>query len=136
MLRRKIGDAKFKEGIRLYYQKYKFANASTDQFKEIMEQVSGQSLSAFFSQWVYKAQHPLLKLSHTANKKTCTLRVEQQTNPLVFEIEVNILLKNGNQIKKVIAVKDGITTVEVPISSAVDKVSWDPNVNLLFEEIH
>lgn len=136
MLRRKIGDTKFQEGIRMYYEKYKFNNASTDQFKEIMEQVSGRSLSAFFNQWVYKSQHPLLKLSHTANKKICTLRVEQQTNPLVFDIEVNILLKNGNEIKKVIAVKDGITTVEVPINSAVDKINWDPNVNLLFEEIH
>jgi aminopeptidase N len=135
MLRHKMGNEKFKEGIRLYYDKYKLSNATTDQFREIMEMIHGQSLAQFFNQWVHTAQHPVLKLSYTANKRNCTLTIEQQTVPLPFSIDVAIRLKNGSVVNKTIDVTKKSETVVIPVASGVSKIDWDPEVSLLFEPV-
>ena len=44
MLRNKLGDEVFWKGIKTYYNKYKFANASTTDFKKVMQEVSGKNL--------------------------------------------------------------------------------------------
>lgn len=41
MLRRMIGTENFWRGIREYYRRYRNENASTDEFREVMEAVSG-----------------------------------------------------------------------------------------------
>ena len=135
MLRHKMGDEKFKEGIRLYYDKYKLSNATTDQFREIMEMIHGQSLVQFFNQWLHTQQHPVLKLSYAANKRNCTITIEQQTVPLSFSIDVAIKLKNGTVINKTIDVTKKSETVVIPVASGVTKIDWDPEVNLLFETV-
>ena len=53
MLRWELGNEVFFEILRKYYSKYKYSNASTEDFRRICELVSGIDLSQFFSQWVY-----------------------------------------------------------------------------------
>ena len=48
MLRGVLGTEIFREGIRAYYLKFKDLNASTEDFKMVMEEVSGLSLTYFF----------------------------------------------------------------------------------------
>ena len=45
MLRQRIGDDRFRDGIRAYYRRYKDANASTTDFRHAMEQVAGEDLA-------------------------------------------------------------------------------------------
>ena len=54
MLRGLVGTETFWEGIRRYYAKYFNAHASTDGFRGVMEEVSGQDLKWFFDQWLYR----------------------------------------------------------------------------------
>lgn len=63
MLHKKLGDETFWTGIKTYYEKFKLSNASTNDFKNVMTEVSGQNLDAFFLQWLQKAGHPVLKTS-------------------------------------------------------------------------
>jgi aminopeptidase N len=135
MLRNEMGDQKFQEGIRLYYNKFQFSNASTDQFREIMEMVYGKSLQPFFNQWLFNSQHPVLKCTATSTKKMVTLEIEQQTDPLTFTIDVAITLKNGTQLTKAIHVSKKKETITIPVNSAMSKIDWDPEVNLLFETV-
>src|SRR5690554_1879840 len=51
MLRRHVGDEAFFEGLRTYYTRYRGHNATTADFRRVMEEVSGQDLGAFFAQW-------------------------------------------------------------------------------------
>ncbi len=60
MLRGVLGTEMFWKGIRAYYKKYKDLNVSTDDFKKIIEEVSGVDLTVFFNQWLY--YHGALKL--------------------------------------------------------------------------
>lgn len=54
MLRGIIGDDAFWRGIRVYYERYRNENASTDDFRRAMEEASGSDLSEFFRQWLYQ----------------------------------------------------------------------------------
>ncbi len=54
MLRGMIGTEVFWKGIKSYYKKYKDVNATTDDFRREMEEVSGLDLKPFFQQWLYQ----------------------------------------------------------------------------------
>jgi len=54
MLRARLGDSIFLEGVRLYIKRHRFGEVETDDFRKALEDVSGQSLERFFEQWVYR----------------------------------------------------------------------------------
>ena len=55
MLRWQLDDELFFEILRQYYEKYKYSNASTDDFRQVCENVSNRNLVKFFDQWIYGA---------------------------------------------------------------------------------
>jgi aminopeptidase N len=61
MLRAQVGTETFWTGIRDYYRRYRDSNASTDDFRRVMEVVSGQDLSWFFEQWLNRAGTPIVE---------------------------------------------------------------------------
>ncbi len=61
MLRKMMGDEKFKAGIREYYRLYRDANASTIDLRKVMEEVSGLPLDWFFEQWLARSGSPVLE---------------------------------------------------------------------------
>jgi len=52
MLRQRLGDDTFFEATRLFVDRFKHRPAETDDFRKLLEEVSGQSLERFFRQWV------------------------------------------------------------------------------------
>ncbi|MEJ2004620.1 MAG: M1 family metallopeptidase, partial [Cyclobacteriaceae bacterium] len=79
MLRRKLGDDVFWEGIRTYYANYAYSNALTPDFRAVMEAVSGQDLKPFFRQWLYGSGFPVLDTDwqYTAGKLILNLKQVQ-----------------------------------------------------------
>ncbi len=53
MLRWEVGDSTFFNILRNYFNTYKYKTASTEDFKNICEKISGKNLNQFFNQWVY-----------------------------------------------------------------------------------
>ena len=51
-LRQKMGDEAFFSGLQSYFATYGGGTASDDQFREVMEAVYGESLEAFFAEWL------------------------------------------------------------------------------------
>lgn len=134
MLRRKLGDEIFWQGIKNYYAQYAGKNASTNDFRKVMETTSGQDLQSFFQQWLFTAGHPILKttLVYDKKKKNLAITIEQmQSTPFAFPLEILIESANGKEIKT-IDIKDKTTTLVV-LATAPFKVTLDPAVNLLFE---
>ncbi len=60
LLRGQVGTEKFWAGIREYYRRFRDGNASTADFRKVMEEVSGSDLGWFFQQWMYRAGSPAL----------------------------------------------------------------------------
>ena len=57
-LRDKIGDRAFFAGTRLWLQRYRNGEASTDDFQQVFEKASRQDLSDFFDAWVRRPVKP------------------------------------------------------------------------------
>ena len=62
MLRWVLGDNSFFDGIREYYETYKYSYAMTEEFKNIMEQTADTSLTEFFNDWIYDEGYPIIIL--------------------------------------------------------------------------
>jgi len=58
MLRGVMGDSAFFTGLRLYGQNFAYGNALTDDFRQVMESVYGQSLVWFFNEWITSPGFP------------------------------------------------------------------------------
>ena len=61
MLRKQVGDETFRAGIRDYYRRYRDANTSTDEFRQVMEEHAGVDLRWFFHQWLRRPDSPVLE---------------------------------------------------------------------------
>jgi hypothetical protein len=51
-LRQEMGDEAFFDGLRTYFATYGGGTASDDEFQAVMEAAHGQSLDAFFAEWL------------------------------------------------------------------------------------
>lgn len=134
MLRHDLGDEVFLKGLRLYYERFYNSNALTEDFKNVMEEVSGRNLSKFFQQWLYTAGQPELKIwNDTGKKKGQTEVFIEQKQDNLFEFALELLIKDasGEKVKNVI-VKERVTKIMVTSMGDVVIIP-DPNVNLLFK---
>jgi aminopeptidase N len=61
MLRGTIGTDNFWKGIREYYARYRNQNASTDDFRRVMEKAAGTPLAWFFDQWLTRPGMPIIR---------------------------------------------------------------------------
>ncbi|KIG13007.1 Aminopeptidase [Enhygromyxa salina] len=59
-LRCTLGDELFWEGTRTYLQEYAGQVVETDDFRRVMERVSGRSLGKFFDQWFHGVGYPMI----------------------------------------------------------------------------
>jgi aminopeptidase N len=135
MLRNEIGDELFFEGLRLYYDRFKSSNALTEDFRDVMSEVSGRNLDKFFQQWLYTAGQPEVSIRHKVNKRkgTTEIFIEQGQEPL-FEFNLDLLIDDLSG-KKIISVKIDKRVTNIALSSAsVIKITPDPDVKLLFRQ--
>ncbi len=105
MLRHVLGDSVFFNSLRSYVSdsRFRFGNATTEDFKEVCETVSGLSLDYFFNEWVYGEKYPHYILSWQSVPDTSgymvTIRVQQTTgtnNPNYFTMPIDFRLVGTN----------------------------------------
>ncbi len=59
MLRGIVGDSTFFDILHAYYNsQYQYGSATTEQFRDICEQVAGRDFDAFFQEWIYGEGFP------------------------------------------------------------------------------
>ena len=94
MLRKKVGDANFFQGLKDYLSDtdHAYAYAKTQDFIPIMEAASGQSLTEFFSDWLYNQGYPSYtiewnQISPTEVKTTIT-QTQSDVSVSYFEAPV------------------------------------------------
>jgi aminopeptidase N len=92
MLRGQIGTDTFWAGIREYYRTYRNGSATTADFERVMEKASGQDLSWFFRQWLYRAGSPMIKGSwkYDAAAKRIEIDVQQLQPGDVYRLPLEI----------------------------------------------
>ena len=135
MLRRKLGDLVFQKGIRNYYAMYKGKNATTDDFRRVMENVSQKNLQLFFRQWLYTAGHPMLHVTWKYDPGTKLLAVTiNQAQEFLFQFPLQLAIQDGNHtIFKTIEIRNKSSAITIPLNFKPVEILLDPGINLLFE---
>lgn len=135
MLRRKIGNKLFWEGIREYYSRFKYSNVETDDFKSVMEEVSGEELSQELDQWIYRSGHPKLDIIWSSTDDNLTLQVDQiqKRDSFSFPIDIKIHFSDGTNKTQTINIKKRDEVKRIRIDKKVQSIEVDPDCWLLFE---
>jgi aminopeptidase N len=137
MLRNLVGEANFKKGIRIYYAKFYNANTTTNDFRAVMERVSGKDLKLFFKQWLYQPVNPIINgtWEYNALAKKITIQLEQtQTGDIVFNVPVEFgYYKEGSTNPTILTMnftkKQQVQTFTV--DGTPEKLEFDPRNILL-----
>ena len=134
MLRQKVGTATLWEGVRTYYQRYQLNNAYTEDFKNVMERVSGQELDQFFQQWFYEPGVPELEIEWTQTGEQIELTIKQES-ATAHEMELMITAEDttGEVLgKTTVRIKAGTGSYSFPVKGKVHHLQLDPETQLLF----
>lgn len=91
MLREKLGDEVFKNGIQNYLEKYRFKNVSVSNFLEEMESASDSDLSEFKADWLTNKGIPYDQAKSKLAERSTSLQ-------LLFEMEADLKNVNGSSI--------------------------------------
>ena len=125
MLRKLMGDDKFWAGIREYYQRYRNANASTADFRKVMEETSGVPLEWFFSQWLPRPGVPVLEGSWSYDPGAHQVRVEleQTEDGPAYRLPLEIGI--GDEVKS-FELREKKQTFAFPSGQEPSTVTLDP----------
>ena len=136
MLRGEIGVDNFWRGVREYYRRYRDGNASSDDFRQVMEQVSGRDLRWFFTQWLTRPGNPRIAATwrYDATRKTIdlTLRQDQPGDSYVLEVDLDVVTKQGTRRHRA-RLDQAVASLSLPAESDVSDVRIDPDTWLLAE---
>ena len=100
MLRGIVGDDAFFEGIREFYAAHRNGNASTSDFRAIMERHAKQPLEWFFRQWIYGAGHPIFTTNWRWNSGKLEIEVVQTQPGTVFRTPAVLEVRNASGAKR------------------------------------
>jgi aminopeptidase N len=128
MLRNEIGDSAFFKVLRNYFEMFKYKNASTENFQEICEQVSGKNLDKFFDQWINGEGEIELEYEWKSEKEgdeyensLFIYQVQKEYDTYHFPLEVLIQLENGEEERYLFEINSGETQIEI---LTIDKVKF------------
>jgi aminopeptidase N len=138
MLRERIGDEAFFQGLRVYYNAHHEANATTEDLRRALEETSGRNLKEFFARWIYGAGHPRYQVRWGLTRGGTLLRVTvsqiQNGNAFLDPIPIEIVV-NGQKIERTVYPKSKLAALTIRLSGKPTSTKFDPDETLLKEVI-
>jgi len=135
MLRQRLGDAAFQDGLSRFYKARKFQVGSWADLRAAFEAASGQALGGVFDQWLTRAGAPALSLDKADRIKTGEDRWQveialSQSEPL-YDLQVPVEIDTAIGPKRVIiGLDDAKATREVELRARPTGVRVDPDYDL------
>jgi aminopeptidase N len=130
MLRHIMGNEKFFEGIRDYYQTYRNRNALTADFQKVMESHAGRSLDWFFKEWIFGPGHPIYDASWRWNEqsKELNLKIVQKQPVAQFTMPLDIEIKLADGVRReLITVGEREQSFTFKLSGRPSQLVLDPD---------
>ena len=100
MLRHVVGDSTFFQILRGYGSDPRFAygTATTEDFKQICEEISGKELDDFFHQWIYNPYYPKYRFQYQVRDSSgffiTDINIDQiQTSTVLFHMPIDLLFE-------------------------------------------
>ena len=139
MLRTKLGDAVFFQGVRNYLndEKLAYGYADTNQFKTHLEKASGTDLQEFFNDWIYGEGYPSYTVAwYQDDKNEVSITMNQtQSNRKVdyFEMNVPFLVIGTQGEEKLITLDHKVNGQEfsLAVDFEISNIIFDPKFDLI-----
>ncbi len=140
MLRRVLGDSVFMNILREYPNDpaFKFKTATTAQFRDYCEQVSGRELDWFFQQWIYEPYYPVYEWGtatiSSAGGNSLFMKIEQTQSRVSADydhlykmpLEVEIVFLDRTTERFTVWDSLQVQTFELPLRATPAAVRLDP----------
>ena len=140
MLRGVVGDEAFWRGIREYYRLYRDKNASTADFRRVMEEASGRELGWFLDQWLTRGG--MLKVGGSwrwdAAARVLRLDLEQlqAADPYRMPVEVAIGVAGEAEPRTDrVELRERRQSFAIPLDREPRSVSLDPRDLVLMDAL-
>jgi aminopeptidase N len=134
MLRYVIGDDKFFQALKAYAQQHAWKSASTEDFRKVVETVSGQDLGYFFIEWIESSGAPEFKPEWTIFRTQKGFRVmgkiAQDLDTFRMPVDLKIETE-GNPEEKRVDVVGTSSEFSVDTFGKPKSVTIDPNNRVL-----
>ncbi|MDP2687190.1 MAG: M1 family aminopeptidase [Aequorivita sp.] len=140
MLRKKLGDAVFFQGLKDYLADpaLAYGYAKTEDLIRIMEDASGEDLNEFFDDWIYGQGHPryTIQWNQANGPANLNLKISQtQSHPSVSFFEVPVPLRligtQGETLDIVLNNTVNDQTFQPAIGFTVQSVQFDPEKDII-----
>lgn len=139
MLRWVVGDINFFSGLKQYADRFRFSSVVTEDFRDVMEEVSGMDLDYFFTQWIYGSYYPSYNLYYEQNYNNIDVTIEQTAladNLFKMPIELGIVFADTTIFRTVEASQAvEVYTIELPSNNLVKRIDLDPNYWILSNKV-
>jgi hypothetical protein len=132
MLRHVVGDVGFFEILDAYRQRFAFATATTEDFRQVAEDVSGSDLGWFFDQWVYGGGAPSYLYGWqehlVGEQRYVELVVQQSQSEAPFAMPIHVGGIFGGEHRMYTVWNDQREQhFLIPVPGPVDDLGLDPN---------
>ncbi|NOT01340.1 MAG: hypothetical protein HOP29_12010 [Phycisphaerales bacterium] len=138
MLRHQLGDETFFKVIQAYTRRFRESEVETDDFRRVIEEVSGRNFEQFFEQWTYRPGIPHLNVTYTwdPDEKTVTVDVEQLQSisaaTPAFRFPLDVQFRTGQEVTSAtIDVSSRTASWTGPFGQPPEMFSVDPQAGVL-----
>ena len=132
-LGRVLGEERFRAALKLYTERHAHDLVETADWRQAIEDVTGEPLDWFFAQWVHRAGHPLLKVAwrHDPARGQLIIEVEQVQAATdaeqVFRLPSSIAFTVGGELRReAIDLRRAKETIVLSCAQAPTWVVVDP----------
>jgi aminopeptidase N len=131
LLRQRVGDEAFFDGLRTFYEQFRGGHADTEDFRRVMERASGEDLAPFFAQWTHRGGIPRLAATWQprGNQLELTIRQTQAGEPFDFPLQLGIRTAGG-ETTETVRISERESTFLLDVAGA-EAVALDPAVHAL-----
>jgi hypothetical protein len=107
--------------------RYRFGNASTDDFKNLAEQISGQELDWFFEQWVYREGRPELLYAWKQVGAELVLRLQQKQDGANYRLPLELgAVSETDTARFSFELTEGFQEFRFNVTGSITRVLIDP----------
>ena len=138
MLRTELGDETFRKCVKTYLERHALSSVVTEDFRSIIEELTGRSYDRFFDQWIYHARYPDLTISYNWSEKDKLAKISvEQTQEVTekvmlfhFRTKIRFIVK-GELIDREIIVDSKKHDFYFRLPDEPNIVRFDPDYGLL-----
>jgi hypothetical protein len=138
MLRRKLGDDVFRQGLQKFYEDYKFRYAKFEDWEKVFSEVSGKNLSIDFKQWITRPGAPELRVEKVVSQKendkyvlTGFLKQSQEGPGYQLEIPITVYLNGLDEpYRTTLLMNDKQLKISLNLPAAPLRLDIDPDFDI------